>query len=290
MHQLLTIRDLTTLPEEAKNSLIEKALELSSIYFDFITNDHRSFEYTTTILGEKERAPGIHASEVSNCLRKLVHSIMETERRPSSDDRNMKMRFRLGHAVHAMVQDDWHNIAAQSSGRLLFVDEVDVSPALGGMAELWGIFSSCDGIITICELVGDEWVPIIRIGMEIKTESGPQFENLKSPRDYHRDQTCIYMATLDLPLMWIFYYNKSNSNITTSYPPWLFQYDHDLWEKLELRFVRAMHLAEIGQLPNREEGMYCKWCPFSWSCKPKIVQRRKRGTMPALSRGMIPGR
>ena len=201
----------------------------------------------------------------------------------------------LGFSVHETNEGGivgWPRVMARCDFKrpLRFEDEVEVGPELGGNAELWDIHSSCDGVITICERTEDDsWAPIIRIGMEIKTESGPQFENLKSPRNYHLDQVCIYQATLDLPLMWIFYYNKSNSNITTTYPPWLFQYDEDLWEKLEMRFVKAKHLAQIAKLPEREEGMYCKWCAFSWTCNPKTVKRR-RGTLPTLPRGMTPGR
>ncbi len=289
MYQLLTIDDLKTIPEEERNKLLEMVMKLSDIYFDFIKNDVESFAYETEIFGETTRTPGIHASEVSNCMRKLVYAIQHMERKPSSDDRNMKMRFRLGHAIHGMVQRDWYRIAEKSGGHIIFEDEVKVGPELGGMAELWNIHSSCDGILTLCRLVGSQWVPVIRIGMEIKTESGPQFENLKSPRDYHEEQVCIYQNTLNLPFMWLFYYNKSNSNITTSFPPWLFKYDENLWDKLEMRFVKATHRAETNNLPDREEGMYCKWCPFSWTCKPKILKyKRSRGTLPVLSRGMMP--
>ena len=291
MHQLLTIDDLKTLPETEKNRLIELAMKLSNIYFDFIVNDFETFTYETTIFGEETREDGIHASEASGCLKKLVYAIQATERRGHTDDRNMKMRFRIGHAVHGMLQKDWHRIAEKSGGRILFEDEVRIHPSMGGAAEFWDLHSHCDGIITICELVGSVWVPAIRVGMEIKTESGPQYENLKSPREYHEEQVCIYQKALDLPIMWMFYYNKSNSNITTSFPPWFFKFDEVLWEKMEMRFVKAQHRAETNNLPDNEEGMPCSWCPFSWTCKPKILKnKRKRGTLPTLPRGMTPGR
>lgn len=285
-HQLLTINDLKTLPVEEKNRLVEVALGLSSTYFQFAGSE-TGFSFTVDVGAERERAPGIHASEISNCLRQPVYSVMNTERKASFNDKNMKMRFKIGHVVHAMVQSEWHRLADGSGGRILFVDEAHISPELGGPAEVWGIFSSCDGIITIRAKVNNTtWVDILRVGMEIKTESGPQFEALKSPRSSHLEQTCTYMATLDLPLMWIFYYNKSNCNFSQTQPPWLFEFDEGLWNSLEERFVLIHHYAETQQLPEREEGMYCSWCSFSWTCKPPRLKNKKRGTMPALKRGV----
>ena len=265
-------------------------MTLSDIYFDFIKKDNETFSWETTIFAEEEREPGIHASEVSGCFRKFVYALMHTQRVPNASDANMKRRFRLGHAVHGMVQQDWHRIAAKSNGHIRFQDEVKIHPGMGGAAGFWDIHSHTDGILTICELKGSEWVPVVRIILEIKTESGPQFKNLKSPREHHEEQVCIYQKTIDAPLTWLFYYNKSNSNLTTSYPPWLFKFDESLWEKLELRFVKAQHRAENNNLPDREEGMPCSWCPFSWTCKPKILQRRGKATLPVLPRGLTPGR
>jgi len=270
---LLTINDLETLPLEEKNRLIKMATGLSTTYLSYVANNTGSSEYKVEIGGERTRSAGIHASEISNCLRQVVYSLTDTERKsdPTKTDVNMRMRFGMGHAIHAMLQNDWHQIADKSEGKIEFVDEVRISPKLGGCAEDWDIRSSCDGIITLHQ----DGKPLIRIGLEIKSASLQEFEKLREPKNMHLEQTCVYMATLDLPLMWLLYYNKSNSNISPSFPPYLFQFNKKMWEQsLEGRFGYAHHLAEAGELPDREEGFHCRWCPFSWTCAPPSLSRR----------------
>lgn len=268
MQRLLTIADLAKLDsEEAIAPFLEIAQGLHRIYFDYVLNSQNdTYKYKVELIGSKERAKGIHASEVSNCMRQLVYGIMGTERRPdpSTSDTNMLMRFKLGTAVHAMIQNDWHRIAKKTPD-IRFQDEVRIHPGLGGAAEEWDIHSSCDGIITF--LKGRK--PYLRVGLEIKTESQGGYDGLKAPRPKHIEQTIVYMKTLDVPLMWVLYYNKSNSNITPAIPPYLYKFDDKLWsEDLEFRFVSAIHKASLNQLPDKTEGIYCKWCPFTYDCKP----------------------
>lgn len=280
---LLTIRDLDQ-SDEKLAPFMEMAEQLSGIYYDFIKEDqNEAYKYEVNIFGgsSKERKPGIHASEISKCERIMVYSLMATDRIPNttSVNINMLMRFRLGHAVHAMVQNDWHRIA-KVDDNIQFADEVKIHPGLGGKAEEWELMSSCDGVVTI--LRGG--IPQVRVGVEIKTESGPQYDKLKKVRPDHEEQTCLYMAALDLPLMWTFYYNKSNSNITNSHNPWLYTFNTKLWEdQLEMRFARAQHMAETKELPDRKEGMQCSWCAYGHTCKPKYLKSK----MPTqISRGM----
>lgn len=270
---------------------LEFANSLSQLYFDYVAaSQDDTYSYTVEHFGGKERAPGIHASEISNCLKLMVYSLLNTQRYsdPSTADVNMLMRFALGTAVHAMVQNDWHRIAEQTVGKLIFCgesgysltfqDEVKISPDLGGLSAYWNLHSHCDGVFTLWDPYGN---PVLRIGLEIKTESDKQFEKLTQPREYHKEQTTLYMAALDLPLMWTFYYNKSNSNISTSFPPYVFQFDEKLWHKLEQRFIRAYEHAHVQRLPQGNEGMHCRWCPYSYTCKPAILssQPPKRDTL-----------
>jgi CRISPR/Cas system-associated exonuclease Cas4 (RecB family) len=187
----------------------------------------------------------------------------------------MLMRFAMGQAVHAMIQHDWHRIADTSEGVFTFEDEVRIGPDLGGVAAQWNIRSSCDGVITIYE-AGE---PLVRVGVEIKTKSDKEYAKLKAPEKQHIEQCTTYQATLDLPLMWLIYYNKSNSNFTPSRPPYLFRFDRWRWEEdLEMRFAWATHAAETGLTPDRSEGVYCRWCQFAHTCQPAILNRRsKRG-------------
>jgi hypothetical protein len=275
---LLTIADLNQ-PQNVLAPYIQRAQGLSQIYFDHIANTQDlNYKYAVEIFGSKERSQGIHASEISKCMRALVYGIAGVERKPEvrNTDVNMLMRFRIGQAVHAMVQYDWHLIANKPGSQMTFRDEVRVSPELGGVAELWNIHSSCDGEITLLDAAGN---PEIRVGLEIKTMSDKQYDKLKSPQHDHVEQTNVYMATLDVPLMWVLYYNKSSSNVTTSFPPYLFQFDGKLWrDELEIRFARCIHMAQTGIVPEGTEGLYCKWCPFTYLCGPTILKPKSRTT------------
>ena len=120
---------------------------------------------------------------------------------------------------------------------------------------------------------------LLSMGLEIKTASEGEYDKLNQPKEAHAEQTCIYMACLDLPLMWTLYYNKSNSNFTTPFSPWLTRFDNELWNRLQMRFIKSQHRANTGDIPEREEGMHCRWCPFSWTCMPQILQfKQQRST------------
>ena len=277
MAALLTVNDL----EQSTESLfpyLQRAKELKDIYLKYVaTSVDDNYTYKVDVYGSKGRANGIHASESAGCWRPTVYSLMQTERQPSKEiDVNMLMRFNIGKAVHAMIQAEWHRIAEKSGGRIRFEDEVQINPSLQKVSEEWNLHSSCDGLITLCDLNGN---PEVRVGLEIKTESDPQFKELKEPRPKHREQTNLYMAALDVPLMLVLYYNKSNSNITDSAYPWLYTFDKKLWEDKQLmRFAKQMYLASIGELPEKSEGIECGWCPYAWTCGPKVTGRVRAQT------------
>lgn len=247
-------------------------------YRDFIRNDIGGYQYTVSASPESEREMGIHASEVSGCHRRLVYGI-GTERRPDpvSTDINMRMRFRLGQAVHAMLQDEFQRMCATGPlvgpgnipFTLTFEAETHIAPHLGGAASDHGIHSSTDGIFTFWYLSE----PIIRILLEIKTKSGPEFDKLKTPAVDHIEQSHVYMGTLNVPMTWLLYYNKSNSNFTDPEPPFLFRFNDKLWSDLEMRFLRSNHMAETNNLPPRTEGIHCRWCPFAYTCNPEFLTR-----------------
>lgn len=284
--KLLTRADLEG-PEDV-TPLVQEATQLIGLYSEFIERDAGGYEYIVDIGAEGDRAPGVHASEISNCFRQLVYSLSAVERKHAAREANMRMRFGMGHAVHAMLQSNFHRLTQFHAGWLEFQDEVKIHPGLGGSAELWDIHSSCDGVFTFYNTNG----AYMRVGLEIKTASALEYEKLKEPHKGHKEQCCTYMACLDLPLMWVLYYNKSNSNITESKAPWLIKFDRALWEQdLEVRIATAQHYAEVQELPDREEGFYCGWCPWSWHCMPKKLKyKSKRGTKPRVSPAMIPRR
>jgi hypothetical protein len=270
--KLTTIADLDQ-PAEVTKPLIARAMELGKFYTGFKAQDTGGYQYLVDVTGSKDRAPGIHASELS-CQLKLVYNLLGVEKRPENRDVNMQMRFNMGHAVHGMVQHEFKLMCQWLGGGITFEDEVGIHPGLGGVAAQYTMYSSADGVFCFVH----DGVVYLRVGLEIKTESGPGFEKLKKPRDYHDEQTCMYMKALDLPLLWTFYYNKSNSNIVPSTPPWLNQFDHHLWTAtIEPKIAGAHEFARARQLPPRTEGFYCTWCPFAWTCKPPRMQRKTYG-------------
>lgn len=256
-------------------------MELAKWYEAWKAQDTGGYQYTVDIPGSEGRASGVHASELS-CIRRIAYSLLKTERCPPEGEVNMRMRFNLGHAVHAMLQHEFKLMCAwlNHSGTVItFQDEVRIDPELGGISDELSLYSSMDGLFSFWS--GD--FCYLRVALEIKTESGPQYEKLLSPRGYHMEQVNLYQRAIDVPLMWILYYNKSNSNYTKTEPPWLFQFDQGLWDKtVEPRIIKAhVHSAE-QRLPDRMEGFYCRWCPFSWTCQPPGLHQQNYGPAPTI--------
>jgi CRISPR/Cas system-associated exonuclease Cas4 (RecB family) len=273
---LARIADLSRPPTEIEY-FISVAKQLSTRYDEFLDN-----------FDEKHRAPrlpGIHASELK-CMRKGFYSLKGIEKRDRTS-RTWRKRFEVGHAIHDMTQKQFHrmavreramdianSIAVQHGLLLEFEEETKVSPALQELAFRYKIHSSCDGVFTFRDGVTGEIV--MRIGLEIKTEAPDAFEKLNKPREDHVEQVHLYMACLDLPLVWFFYFNKGNQNNTVSDTPWLIPFNPKVWEKLENR-IQKIHLSVMNNVePDREESIACEFCPWEWYCQPRQTQPKQR--------------
>jgi hypothetical protein len=232
-----------------------------------------------------ERAPGIHASELYPCLRKVVYSLMNVPKK-NNVSKFWKQRFKVGSAIHDMLQRDFHKMAKQQvigqaktfaehiaekmNCRMAFESEAPVSPKFQAIAAHYNIHSSCDGIFSFFDLDTDELV--LRIGLEIKSKSAPEYEKLKVPEEQHIRQGHIYMACLDVPLIWFFYMNKSNQNNTNSQAPWLMVWQPKIWVEVENRCIDATAHAARNQLPPRTETVICQFCPWAYTCEPASVR------------------
>lgn len=274
---LARIADLAGPPEEVEY-LTSVAKELSTRYDDFLEN-----------FDEKHRAPrlpGIHASELK-CMRKGFYSMKGIEKRDKTS-RIWRKRFEVGHATHGMVQAHFHRMAlrerameiassfAATHGLYLeFEDEVTVDPSKQELARHYSIQSSCDGVFTFRE-GGPQGQIVLRVGLEIKTEAPDSFEKLTKPKEDHVEQVHLYMACLDLPLVWFFYFNKGNQNNTASETPWVIRFNPKIWDKIETR-IKTVHLAVMNNVePAREESIGCEFCPWSWYCQPKYLEPKQR--------------
>ena len=272
--QLLTIDDLARDGIE-RTGVFEAVAKLRDLYLEHAEGEREGADYRVRYGSDEARLSGIHASEIFDCLRASVYSLRGTKRRHNPSDGHMRRRFRIGHAVHAMVQDDFCAVANKSRGRIGFEPEVSVDRALGGPARRWELSTTSDGVFTLF----NRWrKPVVRIGLEIKTVSDGVFERLRRPQRQHREQCSVYQAALDLPVMWTLYYNKSNSNISAASPPFVQEFDAPLWLELEERFRVVHEHRERRTLPARREGYHCRWCAFAWTCKPRCLVRKRGQT------------
>ncbi len=275
MQTLVSIADLENSPPDVTKEFVARAMNLSSWYDQWKQQDPGGYEYVVEVGAAKKRAAGIHASEVSVCPRKAVFTMTGMDQYAGERKVSMQRRFNLGHAVHAMLQHEFKIMAAwlsQGDQTVAFEDEVGIHPSKQEVAAEWGLYSSCDGVFTFSY----QGYPYLRVGLEIKTKSALEYEKLKVPEPTHLEQTCIYMAALDLPLMWTLYYNKSNSNYTPSQPPFLFKFDRSLWDtKLTPRFKEFQRMAQAGEVAPAVEGFHCEWCPYAWTCQPKSLKYRQ---------------
>lgn len=261
---LVRIGDLDRSEEEIAD-LLDQATMLSQLYDDYVESDKGDGH---------SRAPGIHASEISKCERRIVYNLLDTPKK-TTIKKFWRQRFEIGKYIHAMIQNDFHRMANKSGGRIQFDSEVPISPKYQELAAQLNIHSSCDGVFTFRE--GDDGLgeAVLRVGLEIKTESADQYEGLKAPRPDHIEQAHVYMKCLDLPLFYFMYFNKGNQNNTSSISPFLIKFDHSIWQKLEERCRKVLKMASDGDLPDRQEGIHCEFCPYSHTCNPAYLNKKR---------------
>jgi len=229
------------------------------------------------------RAGGIHASEVSGCKRRLVYGVLNTERQGKASF-IWKRRFSLGHKIHDMIQGEFATFSYSPNHTTKFQAEVKIAPGLQPMADKWDINSSCDGIFEIREKNPARLV--LRAGLEIKSMNPDEFSRLTKPKPEHIEQAHVYMACLNLPVMWFIYFNKGNANYTKSSDRrFVIPFDPKLWANLEARFeevhnIAYLHVANSHALPEREESILCQFCPFSYTCQPKSLNKSQMDNIP----------
>jgi CRISPR/Cas system-associated exonuclease Cas4 (RecB family) len=279
---LMTLNDLQATPQETQNQCVQVAMTLSDLWDKYKAQHDGNHQLVVDFHGERGRSAGVHASELSGCLRKVTYSVMGVERKVRAEDRNVLQQrvFDMGTIVHAYVQSEFHRMCEwlnQGGKQLTFEDEAPIHPGLGGVAAQYNMHSSCDGIFTFWS----NGQPFMRVGLEIKTMADSQFSGLSRPKDDHMEQTCFYMRALDVPLMWTLYFAKNNQLVTRSEPPFLFKYNGALWEQLERRINSVMSYAQNGQLPAKQEGKPCSWCPFAHTCLPSYLQGGRGYSPPA---------
>jgi CRISPR/Cas system-associated exonuclease Cas4 (RecB family) len=270
--RLTKIDDLLD-PHNDWKPLLEHVASIQTIleHYKRVHRDRRKFEVFMT--GNEDRAPGLHASEICSCLRQATYSLLGTKKKADTEnvDINMLMRFDIGTSVHSLLQNEFKLMCAYTNGQLSFEDEVRINRDTHPLAAQYDLSSSCDGIFTFKNADG---TPYMRVGLEIKTMSDGEYSKSNQPKEYHTLQGTFYQKLLDLPLIWYLYYNKSNSNYTPPRTPWLVPFNTNTWNRLEDRAQQAHRHVQAGTLPEREEGMPCRWCGYATECMPATLKSR----------------
>lgn len=296
---LTTLNELEAISDHEYQTCVAWAQQLSKIWDAWKKQHDGKMTVTVEFFGERERAPGVHASEISGCRRKMVYSLMGTKRIVKAEDKDvgMQRRFDMGTMAHALLQHEFHLMCAwynsiQQQAYLTFEEEVSINPDLGPLAAKYQAHSSCDGRFVFWIPGTDAngqpaWVRYVVVGLEIKTSSDGEFKKLKEAKKDHKEQTCFYMTMLDIPLMWVLYYNKNNQHYTDSEAPFLSKYNYHMWKNsLEPRIIDAMEMAKQQKLPPKQEGMPCGWCPFAWTCQPNYLKPNRGYGLPVHPKDM----
>jgi CRISPR/Cas system-associated exonuclease Cas4 (RecB family) len=252
--KLTTIDDLDKHPTLA----IEAGISLSELHFDYYKK-----------LPAHHRAVGIHASELCTCLRQVGYTLKNFKKVPQVPV-DMAQRFEHGSALHEMIQRHLRYMANMSGHRFKF--EAEVSTADTPLGKRYGITSSCDGV---CTWFNDDGTPLLRIGLEIKTESPDEWAKLKAPRPKHVEQATVYQACLDLPLMYYLYYNKGTQQETPMNGTWMLPFNKEIWSSLEDKIDRVLETHYSGgPLLEGKKAFHCRWCPYQHDCQPAMQPRR----------------
>ena len=279
---LVTIADLNQVDRAREG--IELAKQLSLLYDEYVNTEDDTAPAPPPG-PPRPRLAGIHASEFSKCIRQMTYSLLAYPKK-SSVNKFWRQRFKVGHAIHDMVQTDYERMAARTrnverqktKGRewsLDFEREVQVSQTLQLVAKELRLEGHADGVFTFRQGLfreGEKAPPRLRVLSEIKTESPKEFEKLVRPRDEHIAQAHIYMAALDIPLTWFFYFSKGTQNNTNSEAPWLTVFNPDVWRDCERKCRMGLNFFERKELGPREESIGCQFCSYAWNCQPHILQ------------------
>lgn len=246
---------LTTIADLEKHAdVLDQLAPLAGLYQRYLENPY-----------EGHRTPGIHASEVTKCRRQAYYTLrgVKGTSRPNA---SMQVRFEHGHAIHEMVQRQLRYMT-NTCKDFTATFEAEVSTAATPLGKSHKITSHCDGILSLLDA---NKKPFIRVGLEIKSEAHDSYVKLSGPKEAHLDQATVYMAALDLPLMWFLYINKNNGEHTPMIEPWLVRFDAPRWQRIFERIEDTLAHAEAEVLPavqQGESGFHCTFCKYQSVCK-----------------------
>lgn len=271
---MLTVRKESEIPtlrsiEDDRGSVdLEKVLNLAALYVLGIDNSNDE---------HIARMGHWHPSSVGYCKRAQVMQYLRT---PPTDKQTKRLKeiFGFGHAVHDLVQNRLATLGPLLLERGLnyeFRAEVPFDPETDELYRELNIGGTADGILRV-------WNPEFeqRGLVEIKSQSDDRHNELlamKTAYPNHLGQSHIYAYRFDLPIIWVFYFNKNNSKREVR----LQLFDQQIFEDALKYFVDCGDFVKRGELPPREESWFeCKECVYRTVCAPSVLKSKHLQTLP----------
>lgn len=239
-----------------------------------ITNETFIFDLEETYVEwvdtepQDDRRGVFHPSAVGMCGRKNVYEYIGSPRQSAAKAEDKEI-FRIGHAVHHLVQTilgDLSRVLEPKGIEYRFRPEVPFDPQTDTLFHDLGIGGTTDGILELWSRQG--WAQ--RGVVEIKTIKDEHFNTLRGPKEDHLMQANLYAFRFDTPILWFWYYNKNTSRRKVFRRAASDKY----LEMAIARFADQRAHADAGTLPEREENFYmCPRCEYGHICKPDTLER-----------------
>ncbi len=244
------------------DDLTKTVVALLPAYGVTVDNGHDEF---------RQRWGHLHPSSVDYCMRSQVYAYKKVEP-TNKKSKKLTQIMELGHAIHDIVQTHLEQLGpvfAAQGIQYEFFRELPYVPEDDDLYRTLELGGTCDGGL---RLWTDSWEQ--RGIVEIKSINKKGFDEAKllgRPQIKHLKQAHIYAKRFNVPLIWLWYYCKENSEHQIF--PWLF--DQAIYEAALDYFLALRSFADANQLPEREESYFeCGECVYRDGCAPTVLQRK----------------
>lgn len=244
----------------------EDVFDLKASYMSYLKSSYR----------KSDRSGVFHPSALGMCGRRNAYEYLGY----AHDDKYLDIRtaeiFEFGHLLHGLVQGRLSKLPVPG-GSLRVLNEVP-TPKGDQLKRLYSLAGTSDSLLEITGSDGSQ-----RGILEIKSIGAKGMEEVRAigPKLAHLYQIHIYMYRFDCPIGWVFYYCKDNSEVEVF--PLIF--DDNIFQEALDKVGGWKKLADAGSLPDREESWFgCKECSYRSTCRPSILERRRKSDLTTLRR------
>lgn len=228
------------------------------------------YEIYCTALGTRtrdDRSGEFHPSAIGYCGKRQVLGFMGVQGVETIDARSFDI-FDVGHAVHHLIQGrlehpGLHELMHRRGMTFEFVREVRFDPASDELFRELRLGGTTDGLTRIVTTASKQ-----RAVIEIKSIGDDGFKKLNGPMESHLQQAHLYAYRFDCPVIYVWYFNKNNSDHVVY--PVIFNWK--IFDTAVQKLVALNGHIDAGTVPEREESyMECKNCEFRDMCKPAVL-------------------